>query len=284
MPVNPPASVKADAITPGGFVSTYVRQGQPVVIKGLVDDWKAVRQWTPGYLAEFTAAMGDIGVPYRSTPDAMPRMGLERIHQGTTSLLGILRECEASPEQGREIYVPGLDLPPRMPLTDDIGLPALISDRKIYSTSVFLGRNTRCIGHYHAKSQALLCQVQGIKRVWMYPPAELGRLYPFPAWSPGFFRSQVNFYGDRSQFPRVEKARGELFELHPGDALFIPMHWLHVPEGLGWTVTVTHWWRPGLSEWPLNFATTRTLFGIGCEAARRFGSGIRGKLADRFGH
>lgn len=251
------------------FVREYVRTGRPVLIKGLVKDWQAVSKWSPGYLADITAAIGDREVSYRSTPEDMPRMDVSRLDQGTKSLLDILRECESSPVHGREIYIPGLNLPRSMPFAKDIGVPELISDFRIYATSVFLGRNTKCIGHYHAKTQALLCQVQGVKRIWMYPPSELKRLYPFPAWSRGFFRSQVNFYGDRSQFPLVSKAKGQLFELHPGDALFIPLHWLHVPEGLGWTVSVTHWWRPVLTEWPLNITTLRTLVGIGCEIVRQ---------------
>ncbi len=267
--MNQRTQVDAEHLATEEFFGRYVRHGRPVVIKGLVKNWKAVGLWTPGYLADVTARMGDIEVSSRSTPDDMPRLDLHRVEQGKSSLLSLLRQCERSPEQGREIYVPGLDLPPAVPLAKDVGLPELLSATKVYSTSIFFGRNTKCVGHYHAKSQALLCQVQGVKRIWMYPPGELKRLYPFPFWSRGFFRSQVNFYGDRSQFPLLSKAQGHLFELQPGDALFIPLHWLHVPEGFGWTASVTHWWRPRLAEWPVSVATARTLLGIACEAARQ---------------
>ena len=146
----------------------------------------------------------------------------------------------------------------------------MLSTLDIYATTIFLGRNTKCIGHFHPRTQALLCQVQGVKRVWMYPPTELKRLYLGPMWSDGFFQSQVNFYGENSLFPLVANAKGLLFELHPGDALFIPLHWLHVPEGDGWNVSVTHWWRPKLEEWTLSSATLRSLLGMSLFGLRHF--------------
>lgn len=271
-----PTSAPAESIEPPSgeaFLTRYVRTGTPVLIKGLVRDWSAVDLWTPDFLVRQTAAMGDIQVPYRSTPSEMSRVELNKIRQGMMSLSSILKECARSPAEGPEIYVPGLDLPPGTLLSRDLAQPALLAARKIYATTVFLGRNTKCIGHFHPKSQALLCQIQGVKRVWMYPPAELKRLSLFPVWTDGFFRSQVNFYGDRSDFPQVTAARGHLFELQPGDALFIPLHWLHVPEGEGWTVSVTHWWRPTLREWTWSAASVRALLGVGFELMRRLRSG-----------
>jgi len=260
-PVEPPSGE--------AFLARYVRTGTPVHIKGLVRDWPAVDLWTPDFLLRQTEAMGDIQVSYRSTPSEMSRVDLNKIQQGIMSLSSILKECVRSPTDGPEIYVPGLDLPPGALLNRDLAQPALLAAREIYATTVFLGRNTKCIGHFHPKSQALLCQVHGVKRVWMYPPAELRRLNLFPVWTDGFFRSQVNFYGDLSAFPGVAKARGHLFELQPGDALFIPLHWLHVPEGEGWSVSVTHWWRPTFREWTWGLASARALFGIGFELARQ---------------
>src|SRR5687767_8444486 len=93
------------------FVRKFVRTGRPVLIKGLVKDWAAVSKWSAGYLADFTESIGDLEVDYRSTPDDMPRMDVGRLDQGKKSLLEILRECESSPAQGREIYIPGLNLP-----------------------------------------------------------------------------------------------------------------------------------------------------------------------------
>ncbi len=265
----------AGSVSDSMFVSRYVRTGTAVVVKGVVGDWPALRRWTPGYLADFTAAMGDIDVPYRSTPAGLPQVDMQRIERGTTSLLNVLQECARSPRDGPEVYVPGMDLPAATPLAGDIGRPEILSSVDIYATSVFLGRNTRCIGHFHPRSQALLCQVQGVKQVRMFSPEALGRLDLFPVWSDGFFRSRFNFYGDPADHPPFALAEGQVVELHPGDAIFLPMHWLHVPEGAGWNVSVTHWWRPDRQDWRISAASLRSAVGIGFEMARQRRDGRR---------
>lgn len=254
--------------TSAGFRSRYVAHNQPVAIRGLVRDWPAVRRWSAAHLADFTAARGDLRVPYRSTPEDMARMDLSRIHRGQTSLHDLLRDCQADPG-GPELYVPGISLPPGAGLMEDIAEPGLLAPFRTFGTTVFLGRNTRCIGHFHPKTQALLCQVQGVKRIWMFPPSQLGRLHLSPIWSRGFYQSEANFYGDLAAFPGVRRAGGRMYELQPGDALFIPLHWLHVPEGRGWTAAVTYWWRPGAGEWLRSAGSLGALVGVGAELARR---------------
>ena len=255
------------------FLHRHVRANQPIAIQGLVKDWPAVDRWTAHYLAAFTKGLGDVQVPYRSTPKDLARMDLARIQQGRTSLHGLLSECAASPN-GDELYVPGMNLPASVGLARDIEQPALLSPFRTFGTTVFLGRNTRCIGHFHPRAQALLCQVQGVKRVWMFPPSQFGRLHLFPPWSRSFYQSEVNFYGDVAPFPGVTRAKGIMYELHPGDALFIPMHWLHIPEGVGWTAAVTFWWRPGPSEWLRSAGSGRALIGVGAELMRRAGAAL----------
>ncbi len=68
------------------FTRDYVRANRPAAFAGLVKDWPAVRRWTSAYLADLTARLGDIQVPYRSTPEHMARMDLSRIQQGRMSL------------------------------------------------------------------------------------------------------------------------------------------------------------------------------------------------------
>lgn len=250
------------------FATDYVRANRPAALAGLVKDWPAVRCWTPTYLADLTAMLGDIQVPYRSMPERMKRMDLARIRQGQMSLTALLEACADDPG-GEELYVPGMALPEGVGPGRDIEKPSLLQPFETFGTTIFLGRNTKCIGHFHPKAHALLCQVQGTKKVWMFPPSELGRLHLFPAWSQGFFQSEVNFYGNLAPFPNLARAKGQMYELHPGDALFIPMHWLHVPEGAGWTAAVTYWWRPALSEWLRSAGSLRALVGVGGQLVRR---------------
>ena len=254
------------------FVRDYVRPGRPVVFRGGVKQWPAVSLWSPEYLASYVAYSGDIEVACRrrsATPasaDAPPPPWI----WARTSLRGMLEECAgAAGEDEAEVYVPGLDVSENDTLSVDLARPEMLPPGKHSRVTIFFGRNTQCNGHYHPRVQAFLCQVQGKKRVWMYPPSEVGKLYMHPVWRRRYYASQVDFYGDRSRYPRVERAKAQLFELNPGDVLFIPMHWLHVPEGRGWSVSVTHWWKPDLMEWPVNALTVRTLVGLALRAVRK---------------
>ncbi len=244
---------------------------QPVLFRNLVAHWNACTTWYPARLAETAEEMGDLEVAYRSTPDAMKSVDLDRIAQGTMSLVAFLRECGRDP-QGPELYLPGLHFPKQGPLHQDVGYPDWLDPEDVFATSLFLGRNTKCIGHFHPKSHALLCQVQGKKRVRMIAPEEVHRASLFPWWSEGFFRSRINYYNDASQQLPMGITVHE-YELLPGDALFIPLHWLHVPEGIGWNASLTHWWQPKLRHWPLARTTARSVAGIVCEIGRQLRHG-----------
>jgi hypothetical protein len=263
------ATVDADAITAEAFDRDYVRPVRPVLITGLVRDWPATGACTPGYLADYTEAVGDVDVTYRSTPDGAPSPEQQSFSQGVRSLLDILRECEASPDEGPELYIPGLDIPTGGSLIEDLGLPGLIPAGKVHGSSIFFGRNTRCVAHYHPHAQALLCQVQGVKQVWMYPPGATGRQRLFPPWSGRFFASRIDFHADGGRRLAGAAAPAQLFELHPGDALFIPLHWLHAPRGRGWSVSVTHFWPARPTEWRPDLTAAHTLAAMGFRAVRR---------------
>lgn len=74
-------------------------------------------------------------------------------------------------------------------------------------------------------------------------------LYPGPLdFNPaGQQISLVDFANpDFEKFPRFRKAMaaGQVANLEPGDALFIPSMWWHHMEGLGtFNVLVNYWWR-----------------------------------------
>lgn len=264
-----PAAVEAGAITAEMFDRCYVQPGRPVLIRGLVSDWPATGACNPTYLADYTEAAGDVEVIYRSTPEDAAGPDQQSFAQGERSLLELLRECEASPDDGPELYIPGLDLPAEGTLAADLRLPGLVPADKVHGSSIFFGRNTRCVAHYHPQAQALLCQVQGVKRVWMYPPRLTGRQRLFPPWSTRFFASRIDFYAEGGRRLETAAAPVQLFELHPGDALFIPLHWLHVPSGQGWSVSVTHFWPARPMEWRPNLTAVHTLAAMGFRAARR---------------
>ena len=248
-----------EELDPVAFNDSYARRCMPVVVRGGAQDWGAIRRWTLPYLR---SRLGDLEVPHRRTPREQPEIGVEDVHLGMTSASEVLKRC-AEPGSSEE-YIPGLNLKDCPSLGDDIAPPAFVDASRLRSVSIFLGRNTRCLGHFHPFAQAVLTQVVGEKDVDLYAPRDLGRVYLRNWYEKGFFQSRVNFHGDHEgQFPRLAEATRWTVRLRPGDQLFIPVHWLHVPTGNGMTASVTHWWRARWQEWGGPGVGARCIAGLG---------------------
>jgi len=114
--------------------------------------------------------------------------------------------------------------------------------------SLWLGNRSRVAAHYDLPDN-LAVVVAGRRRFTLFPPEQIHNLYmgpldPTPAGQP---ISLVDFAApDFERFPRFAQAleAGEMAELEPGDAVFIPSMWFHHIEGLSpLNLLVNAWWR-----------------------------------------
>jgi hypothetical protein len=248
---------EVSALTAADFEQRFLNRCQPVVVRGSATAWPALERWDRDYLR---AQAGDLEVPTRRTPLDQDELSVEKVHQGFAQLSTVLDECDSASDT--EAYVPGIPLKSAPALLADIERPAFLDNQPLRQTSLFLGQNTRCLGHMHPVAQAVLTQVAGEKEIVMYAPHDLSKLYMHPVWDTAFFQSRVNFHAlDADRFPRIAEAQAFTVRLQPGDSLFIPVHWLHVPTGFGWTLSVTHWWRSQWMQWTDWSAATRSILG-----------------------
>ncbi|XP_013385380.1 hypoxia-inducible factor 1-alpha inhibitor-like [Lingula anatina] len=111
--------------------------------------------------------------------------------------------------------------------------------------------------HYDEQHN-LFAQVQGCKRIFLFPPSQFECLYPYPVYHPCDRQCQVDLRApDFDRFPKLKRLKGYEVIVKPGDVLYIPMYWFHHVEsiiGSGITTSITFWYKSGPTgkiEYPL---------------------------------
>ena len=243
------------------FNEEFVEQRTPVILTGVADQWKAFTDWTPDYL---TSVAGDAEVtvhhneggsfhdwytnPSARSDQKMKLADVIKVMQGpaveahkyymTEHLL-----AEISPELCRDLSVGGL--------IDERPLPGNCT-----GPAFFFGQDTSMPAHYHTTTEAFMCQLQGTKRVILHGPEQTPKLYPLPWSVPGYNFSRVDWFRDHiwkniddQQFPLAREAECIEFTVHPGEILFIPIHWWHVTNVDGYQLSITYFFKSDRKRW-----------------------------------
>lgn len=237
-----------------------VAQGQPVVLRGIASGWELERaglqsaEAAMAYLRSF-----DAGVPIQysyggpdigSRPfynDDFTRLNFE-VRRG--SLAEVLDGIAAHREdpQPPTYYVASLLVDRALPgFATSNGLP-LARYGIDAPPSIWIGNRVVASCHFDAPDN-LACSVVGRRQFTLFPPDQIGNLYPGPLdpTPGGQVVSVVDF--DRPDFERHPRFRDALSTaqtatLEPGDAIFIPsMWWHHVRSLAPFNVLVNYWWR-----------------------------------------
>ncbi|HEY0892122.1 MAG TPA: cupin-like domain-containing protein [Cellvibrio sp.] len=236
----------------------------PVIIKGLVKQWKIVEQ---GHQSE-SNAIDYLKSHYNGRP-SVASIGAPEIHgrffynaEGTqlnyqTRQMRIdevldLIHAGFSENNPTSYYIASNVIDTHFPdfrRENDIVIPrpeasVPLEDLRV---SIWIGNRTTACCHYDA-SDNLACCVVGKRRFTLFPPDQIANLYPGPL-SPtpgGQVLSMVDFDNpDFTQYPRFSEAiqHGQIAELEAGDALYLPSMWWHQVEALNrFNVLVNYWW------------------------------------------
>ena len=124
--------------------------------------------------------------------------------------------------------------------------------------SLWLGNRTRIAAHQDVPDN-LACVAAGRRRFTLFPPEQLPNLYvgPLDFTPAGQPISLVDMaQPDLERYPRFAQAQqaAQVFELEPGDALFIPSMWWHQVEALdSVNLLLNYWWSstPAFMDPPL---------------------------------
>ena len=119
--------------------------------------------------------------------------------------------------------------------------------------SIWIGNQSRVSAHYDFPSN-IACVVAGHRRVILFPPEQLENLYvgPLDFTPAGQPISLVDFHApDYERFPKFREAvkHAQMSVLEPGDAIVVPSMWWHHLEALDdFNVLVNYWWRDSPSH------------------------------------
>ena len=252
-----PPEIDGTDLTRERFLAQIVADCQPVVLRGLVNDWPAVRaaRESPGallgHLAAFDAGarievfFGEPAIAgkyyYRqgfkefnferrlmSFAEAMQAiLGAVAAPQGPSVYAGSApcRECLPGFAPANPMPLLGPDVPPR----------------------IWLGTTSNVSSHYDTFDN-LACVIAGRRRFTLYAPELIGRLYVGPidrtmAGAPVSLAASAP--PDDERYPLFREIRDQSWvcELEAGDALYLPKLWWHQVESLAaFNGLVNYWW------------------------------------------
>jgi hypothetical protein len=259
---------EVDTLSSRQFQANVREAAEPLVIRGLVRDWPAVRAALAG-----DQALADY-LTEQSTPDKIwfidgPPEIEGRFHYNCdVSGLNFSRNelplptflkkllTASNDERPHTLAAQGVELAKTMPrFASENSMPLL--DPSI-APRAWIGNHTRVAAH-HDSQENVVCVVAGRRRFTLFAPDQLRNLYigPFHFTPAGVAVSMVDFAApDFKRYPRFREALKQaiVFDLEPGDALYIPYHWYHHVQAFGpLTMLVNYWWndasRVGGSPW-----------------------------------
>lgn len=231
---------------------------EPIVLRGLVDEWPVVRaaKESANAAAEHIRQFynGDRVTVFTSSPDTAGRVGYTddvtsfSFERGDASLNDVLQNIFMHIDDAAApgVYVGSTLLDrwfPGFRASNDLQM----GDRDLLA-SIWIGNRIRVAAHFDVASN-IACCVAGRRRFTLFPPEQLENLYvgPWDVTPAGQAISLVDFENpDFEKFPRFRDALDAAYvvDLAPGDALYLPSMWWHHVEGLdGFNVLVNYWWR-----------------------------------------
>lgn len=243
---------------------------QPVIIKGLVDNWKIVEKGKQSdnsaieYLKSFyngrpsVACIGEPTIKGRFFyNEERTELNFQTQQIKIDDVLDLI-EKGFSEENPSSYYIASNLIDTHFPGfrdENDIAIPRPAVDYPLEGVraGIWIGSRTTACCH-HDSSDNLACCAVGKRRFTLFPPDQIANLYPGPLTpTPGGQPlSMVDFENpDFTKYPGFAEAinHGEVAELEAGDALYLPSLWWHQVESQSrFNVLVNYWWSDSASH------------------------------------
>lgn len=247
-----------EGVTPEVFLEEILPAGKPVVLRGLVRDWPAVKAARDGakeaaaYLTRFDSGemietiFGDpsIGGKFFYDEEVRKLNFVRRSVPLALSLDAILQRIER-PDDGT-IYIQSVETQKYFPgFAEAHALPHVPEG---VFPRIWIGNQLTVQTHFDL-SQNIAGVIAGRRRFTLFPPEQLENLYvgPFELTLAGPPVSMVRFDDpDMEKYPRFAEALkvAQSAVLEPGDAIYVPYFWWHHVESLtNFNILLNFWWN-----------------------------------------
>lgn len=233
-------------------VDRLLAAGQPVLLKGIFDDWPALasaRQSPAMFDAYLSARDGGMPVPVMEAPASSGgRFGYVAdprefsFTKRSRPLAETLQRIAAARSGAPYVAIQMLPLDTQMPaFMRENPMPLVPAGAR---PKLWLGGAVKT--HIHNdRDHNLACVVSGRRRFVLFPPEQVANLYIGPIDNPPPLSLVEPEAPDFAAFPRFGDAlrAARVAHLGPGDALLMPRYWWHhVTSRDPYNAMVNYWW------------------------------------------
>ncbi len=220
------------------FRDRYYAANRPVIIHGLMDNWRAMAAWTPDYLK---SVAGDAVIEVMTNRNADSKYEINSLQHRREMRFADYIDLVYSGTTTNDYYMVAnngfLQRPEAQPLLADFTpLPEYI-DSSAAGKQRFLwfGPAGTVTPLHHDTSNILLAQVMGRKRYRLIPASQWRYVYN----RRGVFSDVDCERPDPNRYPNFRHATVVDFFLEPGEVLLMPVGWWHDVRALDVSMTLS---------------------------------------------
>ena len=236
-------------------VSTFIKNNIPFVIRNFIPEELPSKWQNLNYLA---SKVGGVTIPLESYENFFYEMDkLQTIFLSFQEYVDYLK----APIKTQKLYLAEVELFNRnntkvlfQILNNDIKYHTVYTN-KLYARVMFLGHHSITQMHYHTQLEAMINQVVGIKKFFLFPPNHnlFYQMNPYPWYHAKSNWSQYKFkVSNASDFKgiaeRLNLVNGVEVSLSPGDSLYIPIYWWHIVFGEEMSLSFTDFFDTNSSK------------------------------------
>ncbi|MEQ5837730.1 cupin-like domain-containing protein [Marinobacter sp. NFXS9] len=221
------------------FVEQYYSKMRPVVLKGGVDHWPALKLWTPEYFRE-KVGLAEVEIQHGrdSDPDYERNARAHKKRVLMSDFVDMVTQGGATNDYYMTAGNTQKSLEGIEALFQDIGdfYQGYRKPETWYRQNLlWFGPKGTFTPLHHDLTNNMLVQLYGRKKVTIYPAFQVPYMYN----DKGVF-SAINIRKLESRnYPLFKKAMGMEVVLEPGDAIFLPISSWHMVESLDNSISIT---------------------------------------------